>query len=404
MVHKQKLRDGTMTEQKATGPLAGIRIVDLTQFVLGPYATQTLGDLGADVIKVEEPGGDRNRRGTGKTAPAPDMAALFVEINRNKRSVVMDLKAEEGRAQLRKLIATADVLIHNMRPASIARLGFDYETVKAIKPDIVYVVAMGFGSGGPYSGLQAFDDLIQGASGACDLLTYYDGDPALRPIPSIVADKTCGLFAVIATQAALVHRARTGEGQYVEVPMLETFTGFILAEHLNGQTYVPSRGKYGHPTTITPHRRPMRTKDGWIIVLPNSQDSARRFIEMGGIPDPYNSPRYLAAEGKGRVDTYYAMLNEAAATKTTEEWMQICAEASIPAMRANRLEEVFDDPHFKATGFFEERDLPGGLGRYRAMKPGLKFEKTPCEIRYDPPRIGQDTEEVLAEIATRQAG
>jgi len=401
MVHRSQPHDSTMTQEKSTGPLAGIRIVDLTQFVLGPYATQTLGDLGADVIKVEEPGGDRNRKGTGKTAPAPDMAALFVEINRNKRSVVMDLKADEGRAQLRKLLETADVLIHNMRPASIQRLGFDYDSVKAIKPDIVYVVAMGFGSDGPYGGLQAFDDLIQGASGACDLLPYYDGDPALRPIPSIVADKTCGLFAVIATQAALVHRARTGEGQYVEVPMLETFTGFILAEHLNGHTYVPSRGKYGHPTTITPHRRPMKTKDGFIVILPNSQDSARRFIEMGGIPDPYNSPRYLAAEGKGRVDAYYAMLNEAAATRTTEEWLKICAEVSIPAMRANRLDEVFEDPHFKATGFFEERELPGGIGRYRAMKPGLRFEKSPCAIRLDPPRTGQHTEEVLAEIAAR---
>jgi crotonobetainyl-CoA:carnitine CoA-transferase CaiB-like acyl-CoA transferase len=289
-----------------------------------------------------------------------------------------------------------------MRPASIQRLGFDYEAVKAIKPDIVYVVAMGFGSDGPYAGLQAFDDLIQGASGACDLLTYYDGDPALRPLPSIVADKTCGLFAVIATQAALVHRERTGEGQYVEVPMLETFTGFILAEHLNGHAYVPARGKYGHPTTITHHRRPMKTKDGFIVILPNSQESAKRFIEMGGIPDPYNSPRYLAAEGgKARVDAYYAMQCEAALTKTTAEWLAICAEVSIPAMRANRLDEVFEDPHFKATGFFEERQLPDGLGGYRAMKPGLRFEKTPCAITRDPPRIGQDTEEVLAEIAAR---
>lgn len=387
----------------STGPLAGIRVLDLTQFVLGPFATQNLGDLGAEIIKIEEPGGDRQRKGTGKTAPDNEMGPLFIEINRNKKSVVIDLKTEDGRATLEELVKTADVFIHNMRPDSIGRLGFDYERVAAIKPDIVYVVAMGFGSDGPYAGLQAFDDLIQAASGACDMLTYYDGNPALRPMPSIIADKTCGLYAVIATQAALLHRARTGEGQYVEVPMLETFTGYILAEHLNGHAYVPSRGKYGHPTTITPHRRPYKTKDGYICILPASQDASNRFLEMAGIHDIYNSPEYLAAkDGKERVDIYYGFMNRAAMSKTTAEWMALCAEAKIPAMRANKLEEVFEDPHFKATGFFEERELPGA-GRYRSMKPGLKFSKSPCAVTRDPPRIGQDTEAVLGAIKRQAA-
>jgi crotonobetainyl-CoA:carnitine CoA-transferase CaiB-like acyl-CoA transferase len=391
-----------MTEPNSPGPLAGIRVIDLTQYVLGPYATQTLGDLGADIIKIEDPGGDRQRRGMGKSSAAPDMSPLFVEINRNKRSVVLDLKTPEGQADLRALVATADVFIHNMRPASIGRLGFGYEAVAAIKPDIVYLAAMGFGSDGPYAGLQAFDDLIQGASGACDLLPLYDGDPALRPLPSIVADKTCGLFAVIAVQAALLHRARTGEGQYVELPMLETFTGFILAEHLNGQAFVPEKGKFGHPTTITPHRRPMPTKDGYIVIMPASQEAAQRFLEIGGFPDPYHSARYLEAEGgKARVAVYYKMLEEAAATRTTAEWMAICAEAAIPAMRANRLGEVFEDPHLKAVGFFEERDLPGGAGRYRAMKPALKFSRSPAAIRRDPPRLGQDTADVLDSLKNR---
>lgn len=397
-MHTPQHDDSAMTTQNS-GPLAGTRILDLTQYVLGPFATQILGDLGADIIKIEDPGGDRMRKGTGKTAPAPDMAAGFVSINRNKRSVVLDLKAPADQEKLRSLVKTADVFIHNMRPASIARLGFDYAAVKAIRPDIVYVVAQGFGSDGPYANLQAFDDLIQAASGATDLLPLYDGDPALRPIPSIVADKTCGLYAVIAVQAALLHRARTGEGQHVEVPMLETFTGFILAEHLHGQAFVPARGSFGHPTTITPYRRPLKTKDGFIAILPSSQEAAKRFLELGGIADPYNSPRYLEPDsGKAKVAVYYAMLAEAAATRTTEEWLAICAEASIPAMRANRLNEVFDDPHLKATGFFETRELPGGAGAYRAMRPGLKFEKTPAAIRRDPPRLGQDTDAVLKEV------
>ncbi len=382
-----------------SGPLNGIRVVDLTQFVLGPFCTQQLGDLGADIIKVEDAGGDRQRRGTGKTAPAPDLSGPFVQLNRNKRSVVLDLKDPEAKEALKALIATADVFIHNMRPDSIQRHGFGYEAVAAIKPDIVYVVAMGFGSDGPYAGRQAFDDLIQGASGTCDLLPQYDGDPALRTLPSLIADKTCGLYAAVATLAALTHRARTGEGQYVEVPMLETFTSFMLTEHLHGQSFVPARGKMGHPTTITSHRRPYQTKDGFIVIMPASQEASNRFLELGGLKDPYNSPRFLAAkDGKERVDAYYALMKETALLHTTDEWMTICAEASIPAMRANRLGEVFDDPHFKATGFFEERQLPGDAGGYRSMKPGLKFSKTPASVRRDPPSLGQHTEEVLKEL------
>ena len=379
------------------GPLHGIRVIDLTQFVLGPYATQTLGDLGADVIKVEEPSGDRQRN-NGKAPKSDKMGPLFVALNRNKRSVAIDLKGEPGRKALRKLARTGDVFIHNMRPEAMKRLGFGYADVAAIKPDIIYVEAVGYGSGGPYNGRQAFDDLIQAASGACDLLPRYDGNPELRPFPSIIADKTCGLFAVIATLAALQHRHRTGEGQFVEVPMLETFTGFIQAEHIWGHTYVDQPGKFGHPTTITPHRKPYKTKDGYLVVLPASREGSVKFLELGGIPDAYNSERFLSAEGgKARVNVYYDMMREAAATRTTDEWMALCAEHHVPAMRANELSTLFDDPHFKAVGFFEEREI-ASEGRYRAMRPGLKFAKSPCAIRLDPPTVGEHTAEVLREI------
>jgi crotonobetainyl-CoA:carnitine CoA-transferase CaiB-like acyl-CoA transferase len=379
------------------GPLHGIRIIDLTQFVLGPYATQTLGDLGADVIKVEEPSGDRQRN-QGKAPKSQNMGPLYVALNRNKRSVAIDLKSDEGKTALRKLIATGDVFIHNMRPEAVKRLGFGYDEVAAIKADIVYVEAVGYGSGGPYTGRQAFDDLIQGASGACDLLRLYDGNEELRPFPSIIADKTCGLFAVIATLAALQHRARTGEGQFVEVPMLETFTGFIQAEHIWGKTYPDVPGKFGHPTTITPHRKPYKTKDGYLVVLPASREGSVKFLELGGIPDAYNSERFLsAADGKARVEAYYQMMRDAAATRTTEEWMQLCAEHHVPAMRANEMTTLFEDPHFKAVDFFEEREIKSE-GRYRTMRPGLKFAKTPCSIRLDPPTVGEHTAEVLTEL------
>ena len=380
----------------AQGPLQGVRVIDLTQFVLGPYATQTLGDLGADVIKVEEPSGDRQRN-QGKAPKSQTMGPLFVALNRNKRSVAIDLKSEAGKRALQKLVRSGDIFIHNMRPEAIKRLGFGYADVAALKPDIIYVEAVGYGSGGPYNGRQAFDDLIQAASGACDLLPLYDGDKSLRPFPSIIADKTCGLFAAIAALAALQHKARTGEGQFVEVPMLETFTGFIQAEHIWGKTYPDVPGKFGHPTTITPHRKPYQTKDGYLVVLPASREGSVKFLELGGIPDAYESERFLSApDGKARVNVYYDMMREAALTHTTAEWMDLCDKHHIPAMRANETSTLFEDPHFKAVGFFEEREI-ASEGRYLAMKPGLNFSKTPCSIRLDPPRIGEHTDEVLGE-------
>lgn len=376
------------------GPLSGVRVADLTQFVLGPYATQTLGDLGAEILKIEEPSGDRQRR-NGKAPNSDTLGPLFVALNRNKRSVALDLKSEPGRKALTKIVKTCDVFIHNMRPEAMKRLGFDYASVAAIKPDIVYVEAVGYASNGPYAGRQAFDDLIQGASGACDLLPLYDKNPELRPLPSLVADKTCGLFAAIAAMAALHHRQRTGEGQFVEVPMLETFTGFALAEHLWNQTYVPATGKFGHPTTITPHRKPYKTKDGYLSMLPANEGHSAKFMELGGIADGYNSAAFKAAvDGRARVAVYYAQMSQAALAHTTEEWMQLCAEHHIPAMRANALPTVFEDPHFAATGFFETRTLPSG-DSYRAMKPGLRFSKSPCAIRSDPPEVGADNEAVL---------
>jgi crotonobetainyl-CoA:carnitine CoA-transferase CaiB-like acyl-CoA transferase len=373
-----------------------VRIVDLTQFVLGPYATQTLGDLGADVIKIEEPSGDRQRT-SGKAPNSRTLGPVFVALNRNKRSVVLDLKGEPGRRALRKLVKTADIFIHNMRPDAMARLGFSYEAVAELKPDIVYVEAMGYAPEGPYAGRQAFDDLIQAASGAFGLQALGNPEAPLRPVPSIIADKTCGLFAVIACLAALRHKEKTGEGQYVCVPMLETFTGFIMAEHLYGETFIPATGKFGHTTTITPYRKPLATKDGWLMVMPANQAQAARFLELGGIPGAYESERFVTAPAPhGKVAVYNAMLEEAAVTRTTEEWMALCAENSVPVMVAHRSPDIFTDPQLEKT-LFEERQLEG-QGTYRAMKPGLRFAKTPASIRREPPELGRDTEEVLAEL------
>jgi crotonobetainyl-CoA:carnitine CoA-transferase CaiB-like acyl-CoA transferase len=224
-------------------------------------------------------------------------------------------------------------------------------------------------------------------------------DPAepLKFIPSIIADKTCGLFAAIACLAALRHKEKTGEGQYVAVPMLETFTGFIMAEHLYGETYVPPQGSFGHTTTITPYRKPLKSKDGWIMVMPASQAQAAKFLELGGIPDAYTSERFLSSKGaQARVAVYNAMLAEATATRTTAEWLDLCAEHSVPAMVAHAARDILEDPQLKVT-LFEDR-VHETQGPYRAMKPGLRFARTPATIRREPPEIGRDTLEILDEL------
>ncbi len=379
-----------------SGPLAGVRVIDLTQFVLGPYATQTLGDLGADIIKIEEPSGDRQRV-IGKAPKSKDMGASFVNFNRNKRSVTLDLKTAKGKATLKRLVAAADIFIHNMRPSAVARLGFAYSDVQKIKPDIVYVEAVGYDPEGPYAGRQAFDDLIQAASGACSLGQMVDPDSEFRTLPGLFADKTCGLFAAIAALAALRHKEQTGEGQLVTVPMLETFTGHLFADHLYGETYIPPVGQLGFTQSISPHRKPLATKDGHIMLSPATRKQAGRFLELGGLPDAYESERFTKLTNtQQRVDEYFAMLREAATAFTTDEWMRLGEENSIPVMRANRIEDVFEDAQLKDT-LFEEREI-AGEGKYRALKPGLRFAKTPATIHRDPPRLGEHTDAVMAEI------
>ena len=374
------------------GPLDGVTVLDLTEFIFGPYATQTLGDLGADVIKIENPTGDRQRHGS-KHAKSEEMGATFMTLNRNKRSLALDLKSEDGRARLRTLIPKAQVFIHNVRADAMARLGFDYDSVAKLNPSIVYVHCVGYGSDGPYAGRQAFDDLVQSASGAADLLPRVDETDDMRLMPSFLADKVSSLHAIYAVLAALFHRERTGEGQFVEVPMLESFTSFIMAEHLYGETFDPPVSHVGHTPALANDRRPLASKDGHIAIQPVSRAAAAKFIELGGIPNFYESERFTSAKGgKAKVAVYYEMLREAAMTHTTEEWLALGEEHRIPIMRANTLDEVLEDPHLKAVGFFQLREHPTE-GTWRAMKPPVKFAKTPASIRRDPPKIGQNNDE-----------
>ena len=382
------------------GPLHGVTVLDLTSFIFGPYATQTLGDLGADVIKIEAPGGDKQRFGL-KQNNSKNMGSTFMTLNRNKKSVTLDLKKEDDRDKLRALIPTAQVFIHNVRTSAMSQLGFGYEQVSALNPSMVYVHLVGFGSHGPYGGRQAFDDLVQAASGGADMILDNNGVSTMRMFPSYIADKVSGLHALYATLAGLFHRERTGEGQFVEVPMLESYTHFLMVEHLYGASFEPVVGHIGATHATAPDRACLKTKDGWIATMPSGKDGANNFLKLGGIADFYNSEEFVTAKSsKEKVALYNVAMRKAAATHTTEEWMELGAQHRIPIMRANTMDGVLDDPHLKAVGFFEV--LPHETeGQWRSMKPPIRFSKTPASVRSNPRKPGADNDEVLGRVGRK---
>ena len=389
-------------ETEATGPLKGVKIVDLTAVVFGAYATQILADLGADVIKIESPGGPRGEGGdimrwTGSAVEAaPDLGPIFVTINRNKKSVLLDLSQSAAKAVVETLIGEADVFTSTVRYEGMRRLGLDYESVKAIRPDILYVHGSGYGASGPYAGLPAYDDLIQAQSGCADLLTRVDGDPQPRYLPTLAADKVAGLFMCKAVLAGLFHRERTGEGQFVEVPMFETVTSFVLTEHMFGHVFEPPRGQWSYSRITNPNRRPFRTKDGYIGLLPYSIKHWQRFFRLADQPEMVDDPRFATQTAiQENIRELYGMLEATTVRKTSAEWVEALKNKGIPAVQINRLDDLPNDPHLKAVGFFKRYRHPEA-GTYITMRSPMLFEKTPANIRMHPPRLGQHTAEFAA--------
>ncbi len=380
-----------------TSILSGIRVIDLTSVLLGPYCTQILGDLGADVVKVEPPQGDLLRWG-GKSPNKKGMGPIFMNVNRNKRSICLDLKNEEAKEVLRKLIQTADVFIHNVRAAGIERLGFWYDQVREIKPDILYVHCAGYGAGGAYEGRQAYDDLVQAATGTATLLTRFDGNEAPRYLPSLVADKSTGLHAAYATLAGIIHKLRTSEGQFIEVPMMESFTSFVMLEHLFGATFDPPTGPVGYRRVLNPNRRPYRTKDGYLGIVPYSDEQWEEFFRLGGRPGVFDDPKFATfAERTKNIQELYALIEEVAGTKTTDEWVDLLAKANIPAMKVTDLDDVLDDAHLESVDFFQKKDHHTE-GPYLSMKHPIQFEKSETSVRYHPPVLGENGLEILKEL------
>jgi crotonobetainyl-CoA:carnitine CoA-transferase CaiB-like acyl-CoA transferase len=376
-----------------SGPLTGVRVVDCTTVVLGPWAAQQLGDLGADVVKIEPPEGDTTRQlGPMRN---PGMGAFYLAVNRNKRSIVLDLKQDSARQVLRRLAEGADVLLHNYRPRAARRLGMSYETFRAINPGIVYVGTYGFRAAGPYGDKPAYDDIIQAASGLTSLQASLFGEP--KYVPTIVADKTSSMTVLVAVLAALYHKARTGEGQEVEVPMLESMAAWVMVEHLYGETFVPPIESVGYKRVLNRYRRPFKTKDGYLAILPYTDQNWRDFFTIVGRQDLLDDPRFKTLGTRLKhIEILYEELGKIATTRTSAEWLVELDRRNIPGMVVNSLESLLRDPHLEATGFWQVMEHPTE-GTLRLPGIPAAYSKTPASIRRLPPRLGEHSVEILRE-------
>ncbi|MDI4233027.1 CoA transferase [Bradyrhizobium sp. Arg237L] len=377
---------------KPAGPLAGFKVIDLTSVMMGPYATMILGDYGADVIKVESPDGDVMRH----AAPMrhPRMGAMYLQGNRNKRSIVLDLKKPGGREALLRLASTADVFVHNVRPAAMARLKLGAGDLLAINPRLVYASLHGFGETGPYAGRPAYDDLIQGLTALPALTGKITGEP--RYSPATMADRIVGLNATHAILAALIHRDRTGEGQAIEIPMFETMAQFVLGDHMAGRSFEPPIGPPGYSRLLSPDRRPYQTSDGYICALVYSDKQWNAFFSQIGLENEADrDPRLNGISARTRnYDFVYDWFSKVMKTRSTAEWMRLFEEADIPHAPLHDLDSLIDDPHLAAVGLIQSIEHPSE-GTLRVAGPAATWSKTPPSIRHHPPQLGEHGEDIL---------
>lgn len=382
-----------------SGPLSGLRVLDLTSVVLGPLATQTLGDMGADIVKIEGPAGDTTRYTGPKRSK--DMSALYMGLNRNKRSIVLDLKQDSAKDVLWRLIDGADVFLHSIRPQAIGRLGFGHDNVLARNPRMVYAGVHGFRMDGPYYGRPAYDDVIQGLSGSADLMARLVDEP--RYMPTIMADKTCGLVTVNAILAALYEREQSGEGQFVEIPMLETMVAFNMADHIFGHAFEPPEGPMGYSRVLTPSRRPYKTLDGYICLLAYTDPQWERFWAEVGVPELKDDPRFDSLASRAdNIEAVYSLAGEYIATRNTAEWLEVLPRLEIPCGEIVELESLPDDPHLQAVEFFRSEDHPTE-GKITIPDIAVQFGRTPGSIDRLQPKLGEHSIEILREAGYSDA-
>lgn len=382
-----------MTKPTNTGPLDGVRVVDLTTVIMGPLATQILGDLGADVITVEDPRGTLSRVMTA--GAHPQLSGIALNLLRNKRNVVLDLKTAEGRDALLAVVATAQVFVTNFRPGTLQRLGLSYEDIVEVQPDIVYLQAQGYPSDSADADAPAYDDVIQAGTGLPDTFRRMEGEPQF--VPTLIADKVCGLTIAYSVLAALLHRERTREGQRIEVPMVDVMTAFMLVEHAGAATARPPQGEPGYLRILSPNRRPQRTKDGWVSVLPYTRKNFEDIFRAGGRTDLVGDERIATARSRlAHIDSIYAEVASILTQRTTEGWLAFCKAADVPASAIPTLEELVDA--------LPEDDHPVA-GRYKVIPQPVRFSRSTGPVVRRPAALsGEHNAEVMGEIAASRAG
>lgn len=390
------MTDSTSQAKSArNGPLHGVRILDLTTVIMGPAATQILGDLGADVIKIESPDGDSMR----KVGPVrhKGMGPMYLQANRNKRSVKLDLKDPKDRQRLIALAGAVDVVVSNIRPQALRRLGLDYATLSQANPGVIFCCAVGYGSDGPHAGKAVYDDLMQAASGLSALFGQVDGTPRYAPIN--VSDRVVGLYLTIAIMAALQHRQATGEGQEVEVPMFETMAQFVLQDHMGGGAFVPPLGEMGYKRLLSTTRGPYPTQDGHLCVVVYTDAHWRAFTEMVGQPDLMErDPRFKdMATRVQHSDDMGRFLYEHMPRYTTAQWIEKLEAADIPVSPVNGIADLFEEPHLKAVNMFSEVEHPTE-GTLKMARFPIRFSRSPATVRRLAPNVGEHTDEVLREL------
>lgn len=365
--------------KQSAGPLTGIRVLDLTSVIMGPVCTQILADYGATVVKIEPPEGDVMRHAGAKRAAG--MGAMFLHANQGKQSVVLDLKAEGDIARLREMLPSFDVLVHNVRPQAMARLGLDDASIRALHPKLVYVELAGYAEGGPMHGRAAYDDVIQAQTGLAELFARQTGG-APQYVPTLIADRVTGLTAAHAAIAALFGRQHTGRGETIRVSMFETIAAFVLGDHLGGASFEPAGGAMGYSRLLTPHRKPYRTRDGYIAAVVYNDKHWRAFFEaIGDLATFEADPRFHTAAARAEnYDTIYGYLSDVMAKRSTDEWIALLERADIPHARVNRVEDLINDTQLRAVGFFDERDA-GDAGQRRIA---ARF-RSPAAIQDAPP-------------------
>ena len=376
------------------GALEGIKILDLTSVGFGPYACQILGDYGAEVIKIESPEGDITRG----IAPFRNkgMGHFFINANRNKKSLVLDLKTKKGKAAFFKLVEKSDVVMTSIRPAAMERLGIDFTACKQINPSLIYVALVGFGQSGPYAKRPAYDDIIQGVSGMAAMQGGREGDPTF--VNASVCDKICSQIAAHATLAALFARTKSGTGQLVEVPMFESMVGFNLVEHQSGMTFDPPLGSTGYERSMVKYRRPYATRDGFVCALPYTTKHWQSFFSIMQREDLLNDPRVLDPKVRSeKIGELYELVSDLVADWDTEDLLKALEEGDIPHGEATQLYDLKNDDHLKAVGFFQTHEHQSE-GTIKLTSPPVKLSETPTNIRRLPPLLGEHSSEILREI------